>query len=65
MQLLFNFFSMLNRCEDKTDRMVNYVEFLEKLKVDVSPGDLGGLSTQIFEGSNEREKNRQQDLLYR
>ena len=56
---------MLNRCEDKTDKMVNYVEFLEKLKVDVRPGDLGGLSTQIFEGSNEREKKRQEDLLYR
>lgn len=56
---------MLNRCEDKTDKMVNYVEFLEKLNVDVRPGDLGGLSTQIFEGSHEREKKRQEDLLYR
>ena len=27
--------------------------------------DLGVLGTQIFVGSNEREKNRQQDLLYR
>ena len=56
---------MVNRCEDKTDKMVNYVEFLEKLKVDVRPGDLGGLSTQIFDGSNDREKKRQEDLLYR
>ena len=31
----------------------------------IGKGDLGGLGTQIFEGSNEREKNRQQDLLYR
>ena len=31
----------------------------------IGKGDLGVLGTQIFEGSNEREKNRQQDLLYR
>jgi hypothetical protein len=56
---------MLNRCEDRTDSQVNYVEFLEKLKVDVKPSDLEGLSTQIFNGSIEREIKRQEDLQYR
>ena len=41
--------------ERKIDSKINYI----------GKGDLGVLSTQIFEGSNEREKNRQQDLLYR
>lgn len=57
--------SMINRCEDRTETQVNYVEFLEKLKVDVRPGDLQGLSTQIFEGNKEREVRRQEDLGYR
>ena len=56
---------MVNRCEDRTDKQINYVEFLEKLKVDVRPGDTVGLSTQIFEGSIEREMRRQGDLDYR
>jgi len=56
---------MLNRCDDCTDTQVNYVEFLEKLKVDVKPGDLQGLSTQIFDGNNDREMRRQEDLGYR
>ncbi|XP_053398276.1 EF-hand calcium-binding domain-containing protein 6-like [Mercenaria mercenaria] len=60
-----HFQSMLCRCEDRTDSQVNYVEFLEKLKVDVKPSDLNGLSTQIFNGSIEREFKRQEDLHYR
>lgn len=56
---------MLNRCEDRTETQVNYVEFLDKLKVDVKPSDLEGLSTQIFHGSNNREALRQEDLNYR
>ncbi|KAH3735163.1 hypothetical protein DPMN_041624, partial [Dreissena polymorpha] len=57
--------SMIGRCTDRTETHVNYVEFLEKLQVDVRPGDLQGLSTQIFEGSHERERRRQDDLSYR
>lgn len=57
--------SMINRCSDKTDSHVNYIEFLEKLNVDVKPGDLQGLSTQIFDGSNDREMKRLDDLNYR
>lgn len=56
---------MINRCEDRTDTQVNYVEFLEKLNVDVRPGDLQGLSTQIFDGNREREMKRQEDLGFR
>ena len=56
---------MLNRCENRTESQVNYVEFLEMLKVDVKPSDLEGLSTQIFNGSIEREVRRQEDLQYR
>ncbi|XP_052809717.1 EF-hand calcium-binding domain-containing protein 6-like isoform X2 [Mya arenaria] len=57
--------SMISRCEDRTESKVNYVQFLEKLKVDVRPGDLNGLSTQIFDGSHDRERRRQDDLNYR
>ncbi|KAL4233424.1 EF-hand calcium-binding domain-containing protein 6 [Mactra antiquata] len=60
-----HFQSMLNRCNNRTETEVNYVEFLEKLKVDVKPGDVEGLSTQIFNGSIEREVQRREDLNYR
>ena len=49
---------MLKRCNDCTNNKVNYIEFLERLKVDVVPGDLTGLSTQIHQGSDEREAVR-------
>jgi len=66
MKLYFHHvFSMIGRCEDRTETHVNYVEFLEQLKVDVRPGDLNGLSTQIYAGSHERERRRQEDLHYR
>lgn len=60
-----HFQNMLSRCEDRSDSQVNYVEFLDKLKVDVKPSDLEGLSTQIFNGSLDREALRQEDLYYR
>jgi hypothetical protein len=44
---------------------VNYVEFLEALKVDVRPGDLIGLSHQIHTGCDEREAIRMGDQMIR
>jgi hypothetical protein len=52
---------MLERCEDRTENKVNYVEFLTRLKVDVSPGDLNGLSSQIMDGSRQQEIKHQVD----
>lgn len=57
--------SMMSRCNNRTEKEINYVEFLEKLKVDVRPGDVHGLSTQISNGSFQREVLRQEDLNYR
>ena len=37
---------------------VNYVEWLARLGVDVSPGDLSGLSTQIFNAHNKEMDKR-------
>ena len=41
------------------------MQLLEKLGVDVSPGDVVGLSTQIMYGSGQAEAKRQQDLANR
>ncbi|XP_070189620.1 EF-hand calcium-binding domain-containing protein 6-like [Littorina saxatilis] len=56
---------LLERCEDRTEGKVNYVEFLTKLKVDVRPGDLVGLSTQIMDSSGRAEMRRQTDQYVR
>lgn len=56
-----HFASLLERCTDKTEIKVNYVEFLTKLKVDVRPGDLVGLSSQIMDSSGRAELRRQDD----
>ncbi|XP_076466442.1 EF-hand calcium-binding domain-containing protein 6-like [Babylonia areolata] len=56
-----HFEHMLTRCEDRREGKVNYVEFLTKLKVDVQPGDLVGLSTQIMDSSGRAELRRQTD----
>ncbi|OWF48504.1 EF-hand calcium-binding domain-containing protein 6 [Mizuhopecten yessoensis] len=60
-----HFSHMLQRCEDCGNSKVNYVEFLEKLHVDVTPGDLLGLSTQIHDESHVRENFRCRDQLDR
>jgi hypothetical protein len=49
---------MVSRCKDCSNNLINYVEFLEMLNVDVRPGDLIGLSSQIQHGSEEREAIR-------
>lgn len=59
------YFSMLSRCKENADGKVNYVEFLEALKVDVRPGDLIGLSHQIHTGCDEREAIRMGDQMIR
>lgn len=51
-------FSMLSRCKDCVNGKVNYIEFLENIKVDVRPGDLIGLSHQITNGCDQRENDR-------
>jgi hypothetical protein len=56
---------MLSRCKENADGKVNYVEFLEALKVDVRPGDLIGLSHQIHTGCDEREAIRMGDQMIR
>ncbi|KAL8588470.1 hypothetical protein ACOMHN_054049 [Nucella lapillus] len=60
-----HFAHMLERCEDRREGKVNYVEFLTKLKVDVRPGDLVGLSTQIMDSSGRAEVRRQTDQYVR
>ena len=54
---------MLERLEDNSGGKVNYTEFMEKLGVVISPGDLDGLSTQIHERSHKAEAERLQDLI--
>nr|KAG5711061.1 hypothetical protein BaRGS_013795 [Batillaria attramentaria] len=60
-----HFAHLLGRCEDRSDSRVNYVEFLTKLKVDVRPGDLVGLSSQIMDSSGRAEIRRQNDQYIR
>ncbi|CAH1799481.1 unnamed protein product [Owenia fusiformis] len=60
-----HFENMVLRCEERDDEKVNYVEFMEKLGVDVKPGDVIGLSTQITDGSSAAETKRLQDQIYR
>ena len=58
-------FSMADRCEEHENRKINYTEFLVKLGVSVKPGDILGLSTQITEGSEDREQIRRSDQAAR
>ena len=56
---------LVSRVTDQKDGKVSYVEFLLKLGVSVKPGDLEGLSTQIFDGSNKAEEKRMNDQVMR
>ncbi|RUS70512.1 hypothetical protein EGW08_021724 [Elysia chlorotica] len=56
---------LVSRCQDFQGGKVNYMEFIKLLGVDVSPGDVTGLSTQIMHGSHQAEMRRQADLLDR
>ena len=56
---------MVSRCQDCPNNLINYVEFLEMLNVDVRPGDLIGLSSQIQQSSEEREAIRVKNHIVR
>ncbi|KAF6034130.1 EFCAB6 [Bugula neritina] len=59
----FNY--MISRLEDYEGDKVNYIEWLSKLGVDVQPGDITGLSTQIFNSHNTELDKRYHDQLSR
>jgi len=52
---------MMRRLTDTEGDKVNYVEWLSKLGVDVQPGDLTGISTQIFNSHNKEMDQRYND----
>ena len=58
-------YSMMSRMEDVDGEKVNYVEWLAKLGVDVKPGDITGLSTQIFNSHNTEMDKRYNDQIAR
>lgn len=60
-----HFENLVSRCQDFQGGKVNYMEFIQLLGVDVSPGDVTGLSSQIMHGSHQAEMRRQADLLNR
>ncbi|XP_022111865.1 EF-hand calcium-binding domain-containing protein 6-like [Acanthaster planci] len=51
-----------SQCEESPDGKIMFAEFLQKLGVDVSPGDLVGPSTRIQVLSDLSEQQRQADL---
>ncbi|XP_046566155.1 EF-hand calcium-binding domain-containing protein 6-like [Haliotis rubra] len=55
-----HFQHLLSRCESRSDGMVSYVEFLQGLDIDIIPGDINGLSTQINDSSELTEFQRQE-----
>ena len=56
---------MMSRMEDVDGEKVNYVEWLAKLGVDVKPGDITGLSTQIFNSHNTEMDKRYNEQIAR
>ncbi|ESO84984.1 hypothetical protein LOTGIDRAFT_236027 [Lottia gigantea] len=61
-----HFHKLVSNCKSLgSDAKVNYIEFLENLKVEVSPGDLCGLSSQIYAGSKVAEHVRHSDHINR
>ena len=54
--------SLWSQCEESPDGKIIFGEFLAKLGVDVSPGDLVGPSTRIQVLSDLSEQQRQADL---
>ncbi|XP_077999888.1 EF-hand calcium-binding domain-containing protein 6-like isoform X2 [Glandiceps talaboti] len=57
-----HFEKMCGQCSGAGDGKVIFAEFLEKLGVDVSPGDLYGTSTLIHYSSELTEAQRQADI---
>ena len=60
---IFSFipYRMWSRCEE-TDGKIMFSDFLQMLKVDVSPGDLVGTSTHIQVLSDLTEQQRMADI---
>ena len=57
-------YSLMNKLEDRDDKgRVSYVEFFTGLGVNIRPGDLEGLSTQITQ-ENEAEVERLHEDQY-
>ncbi|XP_039599353.1 EF-hand calcium-binding domain-containing protein 6-like, partial [Polypterus senegalus] len=48
-------------CKNLTTGEIFYKQFLDSLGVSVQPGDLAGVSTQVSEGSQQREEERRAD----
>ncbi|RXM34729.1 EF-hand calcium-binding domain-containing protein 6 [Acipenser ruthenus] len=57
-----HFNKLCQSCKDSLTGGVFYRQFLDNLGIVVRPGDLTGVSTQVFEGSHQREEMRQADL---
>ncbi|KAH9512262.1 hypothetical protein Btru_041326 [Bulinus truncatus] len=57
--------NLINRCTNFKDGKVNYMELLAILGIDVSPGDVTGISAQITDGSNIAEFKRNIDQINR
>ena len=51
--------------DDSDDGKVSYLPFLQRLGVTIKPGDIEGLSTQIHQSSEHRERVRQAGLNIR
>ncbi|CAL1541366.1 unnamed protein product [Lymnaea stagnalis] len=60
-----HFENLITRCTDFKEGKVNYMEFLARLGVDVRPGDIHGVSSQIMESSGRAEVMRNIDLINR
>ncbi|MGH0129470.1 UNVERIFIED_CONTAM: hypothetical protein FKN15_075548 [Acipenser sinensis] len=59
------FSKLCQSCKDSLTSGVFYRQFLDNLGIVVQPGDLTDVSTQVFEGSHQREEMRQADLTGR
>lgn len=59
------FDSMMSHIRDTEGDKVNYIEWLARLGVDIKPGDIAGLSTQIFNSHNEEMEKRFGDQVAR
>lgn len=63
--MLHHVVSMMSHIRDVEGEKVNYVEWLSRLGVDVKPGDISGLSTQIFNAHNKEMDKRYDDQTAR
>ncbi|XP_006816237.1 EF-hand calcium-binding domain-containing protein 6-like [Saccoglossus kowalevskii] len=57
-----HFEKMCSLCDESEDGKIMFAEFLDRLGVDISPGDLYGTSTQIHVNSELAEVTRRADI---